>query len=205
MDEALLMGLYAAASMRAVDAAAIDGLGIPGGHLMERAGAAVADEILERFDPEAVVVYAGKGNNGGDGFVVARELFNAGCDVVVYAIAGRAGYKGDALLNLKILDQLGVEVREGIGEDDDLTLELADVVVDAIFGTGFTGAAKGVEAAAIQRINESRCRRREHRHRQWGRREHRRGARAVRGRRPHRGPARGQGRPLRHARRSLLR
>jgi NAD(P)H-hydrate epimerase len=155
MDESLLMGLYAAASMRAVDAAAIDGLGIPGGHLMERAGAAVADEILERFDPESVVVYAGKGNNGGDGFVVARELFNAGCDVVVYAIAGRAGYKGDALLNLKILDQLGVEVREGIGEDDDLTLELADVVVDAIFGTGFTGAAKGVEAAAIERIDQA--------------------------------------------------
>ena len=73
----------------------------------------MADEILERFDPEAVVVYAGKGNNGGDGFVVARELFNAGCDVVVYAVAGRDGYKGDALLNLKILDQLGVEVREG--------------------------------------------------------------------------------------------
>ena len=155
MDESLLMGLYAAASMRAVDAAAIDGLGIPGGHLMERAGAAVADEILERFDPESVVVYAGKGNNGGDGFVVARELFNAGCDVVVYAIAGRAGYKGDALLNLKILDQMGVEVREGIGEDDDLTLELADVVVDAIFGTGFTGAAKGVEAAAIERIDQA--------------------------------------------------
>ncbi len=143
MDESLLMGLYAAASMRAVDAAAIEGLGIPGAHLMERAGAAVADEILERFDPEAVVVYAGKGNNGGDGFVVARELFNAGCDVVVYAIAGRAGYKGDALLNLKILDQLGVEVREGIGEDDDFTLEMADVVVDAIFGTGFSGRRQG--------------------------------------------------------------
>jgi NAD(P)H-hydrate epimerase len=75
--------------------------------------------------------------------------------VVVYAIAGRAGYKGDALLNLKILDQLGVEVREGIGEDDDLTLELADVVVDAIFGTGFSGAAKGVEAAAIQRLDQT--------------------------------------------------
>ena len=75
------------------------------------------------IDPESVVVYAGKGNNGGDGFVVARELFNAGCEVAVFAVGGRAGYKGDALLNLQILDQMGVEVREGVGADDDLTLE----------------------------------------------------------------------------------
>ena len=83
MDESLLLPLYSADGMRTVDGIAINGLGIPGGHLMERAGLAVATEILERFDPDEAVVFAGKGNNGGDGFVVARELFNAGVEVTV--------------------------------------------------------------------------------------------------------------------------
>ena len=124
--------------MRATDAAAIEGLGIPGGHLMERAGAAVARELMLAFEPESVVVYAGKGNNGGDGFVVARELFNAGVEVTVFAIAGRDAYKGDARLNLEIAEKLGVEIVDGVEPVGD-----ADVAVDAVFGTGFTGAAEG--------------------------------------------------------------
>jgi len=136
-----------------MDTAAIEGLGIPGGHLMERAGLAVADQIRDRYDPESVVVYAGKGNNGGDGFVVARELFNDGRQVTVFAVDGCDGYKGDALLNLRIAEALGIEIREGVGEADDVTIDEADVVVDAIFGTGFTGAAKGAAADAIDVIN----------------------------------------------------
>jgi hydroxyethylthiazole kinase-like uncharacterized protein yjeF len=100
---------------------------------MERAGAAVAAEIIEEYEPEAVVIYAGRGNNGGDGFVVARELFNAGCEVVVYAVEGKRGYEGDAALNLAMLDHLGVEIREGVGEDGDVTVDEADVVVDAVW------------------------------------------------------------------------
>ena len=114
MLESLSVGLLTAEKMRATDAAAIEGLGIPGGHLMERAGAAVARELMLAFDPESVVIYAGKGNNGGDGFVVARELFNAGLDVTVYAIAGRDAYKGDARLNLEIAEKLGVEIVDGV-------------------------------------------------------------------------------------------
>jgi len=155
MFESLLYGLYSAETMRAIDADAIEGVGIPGAHLMERAGAAVAEEIIEEYAPESVVVYAGRGNNGGDGFVVARELFNAGCEVVVYAVEGKRGYKGDAALNLAMLDRLGVEIREGVGADGDVTVDEVDVVVDAIFGTGFTGTAKGAQAAAIAAINES--------------------------------------------------
>ncbi len=150
MFEPLLVGLYTAEQMRAVDAAAIKGLKIPGGHLMERAGAAVAREILRGFDPEAVAVYAGKGNNGGDGFVVARELFNAGVDVTVYTTAPAAEYKGDAKLNLGIAKRLGVEIVYGIETDED-----ADVVVDAVFGTGFSGVAEGAAAEAIEAINDS--------------------------------------------------
>ena len=161
MDESLLLPLYSADGMRAVDATAIQGIGIPGGHLMERAGLAVATEIFERFDPEEAVVFAGKGNNGGDGFVVARELFNAGVEVTVFALAAPADYAGDAALNLAILDQLGVDVLPAAGEHGQLheavlaLTEMADVVVDAIFGTGFSGAAEGTAAAAIELINEA--------------------------------------------------
>ena len=68
-------------------------------------------EILERYEPEEVVVFCGKGNNGGDGFVVARELFDAGVEVTVFTLAPDEEYTGDAKLNLGILDNLGVDVR----------------------------------------------------------------------------------------------
>jgi len=161
MDESLLLGLYTADVMRQIDVTAIEGVGIPGGHLMERAGLAVVDEILERYEPEEAVVFAGKGNNGGDGFVVARELFNAGVEVTVFTLAPTGEYVGDARLNLDILHKLGVDVREAFdadgapAEDAIMIVEMADVVVDAIFGTGFTGAAKGAAAAAIELINEA--------------------------------------------------
>jgi ADP-dependent NAD(P)H-hydrate dehydratase / NAD(P)H-hydrate epimerase len=161
MDESLLLPLYSADVMRTIDMMAIEGIGIPGGHLMERAGVAVADEILERYQPEEAVVFAGKGNNGGDGFVVARELFNSGVEVTVFTLAPAAEYTGDAGLNLDILRKLGVDVREAFGahgapvDDAVMIVEMADVIVDAIFGTGFTGAAKGAAAAAIELINEA--------------------------------------------------
>ncbi len=161
MDESLLMGLYTAEVMQKVDATAIHGVGIPGGHLMERAGLQVATEVLERYEPEEVVVFAGKGNNGGDGFVVARELLDAGVEVTVFLLGTAEEYTGDAKLNLDILAALGVDVRPATGEsgalsEDAMVLtEMADVVVDAIFGTGFTGAAKGPAAAVIELINEA--------------------------------------------------
>ncbi|NLE22052.1 MAG: NAD(P)H-hydrate dehydratase [Actinobacteria bacterium] len=145
--------------MQKVDGTAIHGVGIPGGHLMERAGLAVATEIFERYDPEEVVVFAGKGNNGGDGFVIARELFDGGVEVTVFLLASPDEYRGDARLNLDILTNLGVDVRPATGEggalseDAVMLTELADVIVDAIFGTGFTGAAKGSAAVAIELIN----------------------------------------------------
>jgi len=148
MLESLCVGLFTAAEMRATDAAAIKGLGIPGGHLMERAGAAVARELMLAFEPESVVIYAGKGNNGGDGFVVARELFNAGVDVRVCAIDGRDGYKGDARLNVEIAEKLGVEIVDGVEPVGD-----ADLALDAVFGTGFSGVAGGAAAEAIDQMD----------------------------------------------------
>ena len=159
MDDSLVRGLYTADGMRAVDSTAIQGIGIPGAHLMERAGVAVAGEIMERFEPEEAVVFCGKGNNGGDGFVVARELFDDGVDVTVFTLAAFDDYQGDAALNLGILRNLGVDVREGFEpdgaprEDTQVLTEMADVLVDAVFGTGFTGAAKGAAASAIELMN----------------------------------------------------
>ncbi len=161
MYESLLLPLYTAEEMQAVDTAAIHGIGIPAGHLMERAGVAVAEEVLERYDPDEAVIFAGKGNNGGDGFVVARELFNAGVELTVFLLAAPDEYRGEARLNLEILDKLGVDVQRAFEKDGATEeavaelVEMADVVVDAIFGTGFTGAAKGDAARAIALINEA--------------------------------------------------
>jgi NAD(P)H-hydrate epimerase len=159
MYESLLFGLYTGEAMRQMDTAAIDGVGIPAGHLMERAGMAVASEILERFDAESVAVVAGKGNNGGDGFVVARELFDSGIDVTVLVLSDPGQYTGEAKLNYEIIERLGVDVMPVFdasgepAEDALIELEMADVIVDAIFGTGFAGAAEGAAAAVIEIIN----------------------------------------------------
>lgn len=124
-------------------------LGIPGGALMERAGVEMARVILHRYAPERACVVAGGGNNGGDGFVVARELYRAG--VAVAVLATREEYSGDPETNLAILRNLGVRL---IGEDE-LTGELAaaDTVIDALLGTGVRGAAREREAKFIEAMN----------------------------------------------------
>ncbi len=161
MSKPLLPALFTAEAMRATDHAAINDVGIPSGHLMERAGLAVAREIIERYEPRDAVVFAGKGNNGGDGFVVARELAEADAAVTVYTLAPDEAYTAEAALNLRILRALGtVEVLHLFGgeaplESVELQAAMADVVVDAIFGTGFRGAASGEAAAAIELINDA--------------------------------------------------
>lgn len=144
--------LYTAEQMQKTDAAAIKGLGIPGVVLMERAGMAVAEYVLEHYcGHHCFLVLAGKGNNGGDGFVVARHLADAGMAVQVFAVAPAREYRGDAAINLKILDKLGVKVthapsaavlRRGLSGDC--------VIIDAIFGTGFSGEPRGKAAEFIR-------------------------------------------------------
>ena len=194
MFEPLLVGLYTAEQMRAVDAAAIKGLKIPGGHLMERAGAAVAREILRGFDPEAVAVYAGKGNNGGDGFVVARELFNAGVDVTVYTTAPAAEYKGDAKLNLGIAKRLGVEIVDGIESRRGRRRGGRRRLRHGLQRRGRGGGGRGDRGH--QRLGR---RHRRARHPVGRRRLDRRDRRSGRRRRPDHHAARAQGRPLRGA------
>ncbi len=143
--------VYTAAQMRRTDAAAIKGLGIPGVVLMERAGIAVTEHLLEHFcEHHCFVVLAGKGNNGGDGFVAARHLWQSGATVRVFATAPAKEYRGDALTNLKILGKLGVDVVHSPSTAV-LNRALATdcIIVDAIFGTGFSGKPTGKAADFI--------------------------------------------------------
>lgn len=144
------MRLYTADEMGRVDRAAQE-LGIAGRVLMERAGVGMARLALERFSPRRAVAVCGGGNNGGDGFVVARELHRAG--VAVEVVAAKAEYRGDPEANLRVLRSLGVPVAGP--EALESALSRADLVVDALLGTGFSGKVREREAGMIRRINAS--------------------------------------------------
>lgn len=129
-------------------------LGIPGGVLMERASVEMTRAIVRHFglvDGRRVLVAAGGGNNAGDGFVIARELHRTGAQVAV--LATKDDYEGDAKVNLDILRNLNVRLvsREAFGGE----LESADLVVDALLGTGFRGEVRGDLSGLIEEINAS--------------------------------------------------
>jgi len=142
--------LYTAEEMSQADNGAQE-LGIPGGFLMERAGAGMAGLALERFAPERALVVCGGGNNGGDGFVIARELHRSGVEVIVLATKGE--YEGDPATNLEALRNLDVKI---VGPEAlDAELERADLVVDALLGTGFSGEVREKEAGLIEGMNSA--------------------------------------------------
>ncbi len=157
------MLLVTAAEMRELDRRAIQDLGIPSLVLMENAGRTTF-QILRREFPAPqgeVAVVAGRGNNGGDGFVVARYLANAGIPVVVLLLGQRAQVRGDARVNLDILAHLGVTVTEVL-TDADLNpashrLAQAGLIVDALLGTGLNSPVQGLMAAVIERLNHLRA------------------------------------------------
>jgi len=144
--------LYTAEEMSRADGRAQD-LGIPGGVLMERASVEMSREILARYPPRRLraLVVCGGGNNGGDGFVIARELRRAGVEVAV--VATKDEYSGDPATNLEVLRNLGVGVH-GPGMLEEL-LDGASLVVDALLGTGFSGAVREREAALIRQLNHA--------------------------------------------------
>ncbi|HTA97954.1 MAG TPA: NAD(P)H-hydrate dehydratase [Solirubrobacteraceae bacterium] len=142
--------LLDAPQMRAVDRWAIEQRGIPSLDLMERAGQGVA-RVVEELAPDGpVVVVCGKGNNGGDGFVVARLLREAARDVVVCLAAGEE-LSPDARANLERLPGAPpLELSDGGASK---AIAHARVVVDALLGTGFAGVAHGAVAEAIETID----------------------------------------------------
>jgi len=156
------MKLVTSEQMRELDRRTIAEFAIPGEQLMERAGAGVASVVrrLARWRGDAaarVRLAAGRGNNGGDAFVAARHLREAGFDVEVWLAAGAGDLKGDALTHFRRMAGQQVRVRE-MPEEADWQLERAPhagpaILVDGLLGTGRNGAAQGVMAAAIRLVN----------------------------------------------------
>ena len=105
--------------VRRLDAIAIEEVGIPGVVLMENAGRGAAEVILRLYEEHQIsraAIYAGPGNNGGDGFVMARHLANAGCEVSVYLAAAPDLIRGDALVNYEIIRRMGIRIDESPGD-----------------------------------------------------------------------------------------
>lgn len=145
--------------VRDVDRYAIEVLGIDGLVLMENAGRQSADavgEYLQTIGGSCVAIVAGAGNNGGDGFVVARHLAMRGVSVSTFLVARPKRISGDAAANLAVIRKLNHDIRE-ISSDDiaDLAGELSefDVLVDAIGGTGIFGELRGDIAEAVNQVN----------------------------------------------------
>jgi hydroxyethylthiazole kinase-like uncharacterized protein yjeF len=140
-----------AEEMRRADRRTIDEIGLPGPVLMENAGAAVARLVKERF-PQArrVVVLCGRGNNGGDGFVAARRL---GARAEALLLGARDGVEGDARTHLLACERSGGRVIELAGREAWAgavsRIEDADLLVDAVLGTGLRSAPTGLAAEAI--------------------------------------------------------
>jgi ADP-dependent NAD(P)H-hydrate dehydratase / NAD(P)H-hydrate epimerase len=156
------MKILTSAEMKDIDRKAIEELGIPGVVLMENAGLRIMRALKTRFPDvsgETVVVVAGKGNNGGDGFVVARHLFSSGARPEVLLLASKDEVRGDAAVNLAIALKMGIPVTEARSAAEWKKVRVAvfhaSVVVDAIFGTGLVKPLDGLYAAAVGDINRS--------------------------------------------------
>ncbi len=144
-------------AIRKVDRIAIEKYGISGLVLMENAGRGVADIISAEGIRGPVAVCCGKGNNAGDGFVIARHLELGGHSVSVLLWSDPAEFRGDARTNFEILrhtDVPIVRVTENPGEAERL-VQSADWIVDALLGTGVRGEPRPPLDAAIRLINES--------------------------------------------------
>jgi NAD(P)H-hydrate epimerase len=156
------MRVLNAAQMREADRRTIEDLGIPSIVLMENAGrqvVAALEAVHEDVLQQQVAVLCGRGNNGGDGFVVARTLLQRGASVSVFLIGRVADVKGDARANLEILGRLGLAVVE-IADGQAWELHFSEVskstlIVDAIFGTGLNAPLTGLMETVVSDINGS--------------------------------------------------
>jgi hydroxyethylthiazole kinase-like uncharacterized protein yjeF len=147
------MKVVSAREMQEIDKKTIRNYGIPGHVLMEQAGAVMAAKVKEHFRQGKIVVLAGGGNNGGDGIVVARELFHAGWDVHILLLAKENSLSPDCRYQFRVAKQAGVDMRfRTMITHEDLQ---GAVVVDAILGTGLTRDVKGEMARVISSLNRS--------------------------------------------------
>lgn len=139
------------AEMQLLDQYTIEKLRLPGAVLMENAGAAVAMEIMKDFPDKGtkILVLAGSGNNGGDGFVIARRLYDAGYDVKLMCCVGEEKVKGDARLHYNVYQNRELPMVEC----NAAYIQWADVMVDALLGTGGKGSVREPFRSLIKKVN----------------------------------------------------
>ena len=152
--------------VRAVDQRAIEELGLPGVVLMENAGRGCVDWLEELGVNGRVVICAGKGNNGGDGFVIARHLENRGYDVSVLLFTNPDSLCGDAEINYRVIERAQTPIRfftEPVDSEFEMQikeeLSEADWIVDALLGTGARGQLREPFPQIINAINHASGRR----------------------------------------------
>lgn len=149
------MKILTSEQMKSVDRRAIEQFQIPSIVLMENAALAVVDAITAHHsEAEEVAIFCGLGQNGGDGFAVARHLENRGITPLVFIVGDRSKVGGDAGINLHICERLGIPLYD-VTDSDSLTEALArtmecDLIVDAIFGTGLNRALTGIHEETVR-------------------------------------------------------
>lgn len=150
--------------VRKIDQLAIERYGISGVVLMENAGRNASAAILEQLrelsllpEKSRVAILCGGGNNGGDGYVIARHLHNSGCAVTLYAAVDPGKLSGDAAINYAIAAKMKLPLRNiaTLAELSAVSAELdgADLIVDALLGTGFRGEVRTELAGVIDCCN----------------------------------------------------
>ncbi len=144
--------------MESIDKYIIEQMGIPSIVLMENAGRIVADEIQSDFcHLKKVLIICGMGNNGGDGFVIARYLYESGINVHVITIGQTKNMRDDAVINFEIIKKMDIPIHHindisGVSKLEKI-LPLQDVVVDALFGTGLSRVVEGFFEKVILAVN----------------------------------------------------
>lgn len=145
--------------VRSIDRIAIDDYGLPGIVLMENAGRGAAAVLLARGCSGPVAICCGKGNNGGDGFVIARHLDLAGCVVRLLLTCPVAELTGDARINAEVAQHSGIPLQFVSNPPDSAAIDAhlagAEWIVDALLGTGTQGTIREPFAAVIEAISRS--------------------------------------------------
>jgi len=139
-------------AVRAVDRAAVEKFGLPGLVLMENAARALLGRAHAMLGdaPGPAVILCGPGNNGGDGYALARHLHNAGIDTRLIAAKPAEALEGDAGVNARVAERMNLPIRPAADEPIDAD---AALIIDALLGTGLTSAPRGVIASLIERAN----------------------------------------------------
>ena len=148
------MKLVNVAQMRELERIAIEEYGVPSLLLMENAASGFVSALMVEYGDvtaKKIHVFCGRGNNGGDGFAIARMLKNLGAHVFITLLCDVADVAGDAKTNMVIAENMQIPYVESE------LCSAADIIVDAIFGTGFHGETEGVTKDAIEYINKSKA------------------------------------------------